>query len=363
MEQTIDVQKAKKNEALNFDEINKNFTVYIYENCQRNIFRKDNSINYMNYKQFIYDFDSIEKTLGEIILPGKIKFNNHEKLKFVTFTFEGFRGNKSSVLSDFEDKYKQIPLSLENKQFIYDTIKEKFNWQNEELANILFSIQLLIYYLTQERQSEKDEIKTIIADLPEYVILSKECTEFLEQPRLKIKFEDLIGVYSFFELLCFKPIINNLQDHYKQKIDENTQKIILKLFDDKKFKLITKKSLSSACRKFISRYLVSTRKDTDYNENMDLGVNLTRYEFWPKEIISDEDKFTNEISFLKQNKITTGQCFELYNLMGGDEADELKGIKIKKEEEKEEDNEDEDEDEDEDNVGRRGRRKGKAKRI
>ena len=74
MEQTIDVQKAKKNEALNFDEVNKNFTEYIYENCQRNIFRKDNSINYMNYKQFIYDFDSIEKYLGEIILPGKLNF-------------------------------------------------------------------------------------------------------------------------------------------------------------------------------------------------------------------------------------------------------------------------------------------------
>ena len=40
MEQIIDVQKAKKNEALNFDTVNKNFTEYIYENCKRNIFRK-----------------------------------------------------------------------------------------------------------------------------------------------------------------------------------------------------------------------------------------------------------------------------------------------------------------------------------
>ena len=316
MEQTIDVQKAKKNEALNFDEVNKNFTEYIYENCQRNIFRKDNSINYMNYKQFIYDFDSIEKYLGEIILPGKVKFNGHEKLQFITFTYEGFRGNKSSVLSDFEEKYKQVPLSMENKQIIYDIIKEKFNWQNEELSNILFSLQLLIYYLTQERQKEKDEIKTIIGELPEYVILSKECIEFLEQERLKIKFEDIIGVYSFFELLCFKPIINNLQEYYKKKIEENTKKDILKLFEEKKFKLINKKSLASACRKFISRYLVSTRKDTDYSEETDLSANLARYEFWPNEIIADEDNFNNEIALLKKVKLTTGQCFELYNLMG-----------------------------------------------
>jgi hypothetical protein len=69
----------------------------------------------MNYKQFIYDFDEIEKYLGELLLPGKVKFNSHEKLKFVTFCFEGFRKNKSSVLTDFVDKYRQINLSKEKK--------------------------------------------------------------------------------------------------------------------------------------------------------------------------------------------------------------------------------------------------------
>ena len=366
MEQIIDVQKAKKNEALNFDTVNKNFTEYIYENCKRNIFRKDNTINYMNYKQFVYDFDSIEKYLGELILPGKVKFNNHEKLKFVTYTFEGFRGNKSSVLTDFEEKYKQVPLNLETKQIIYDIIKEKYNGQNEELSNILFSLQLLMYYITQERQNEKDEIKTIIGDLPEYVTLSKECIDFLQHPRLKIKFEDLSGVYSFFEFLCFKPIINNLQDYYKKKIDEkdekgeNVQKKILRLFKEKKFKLITEKNLASACRKFISRYLVSTRKDTDYNEKMDLSSNLARYEFWPKEVIEDDDKFNNEISILKTIGLTTGQCYELYNLMGGDETDELNGIKIK--EEKEEEDEDDYDDEDGGRI-RRKNNEGKKKKV
>ena len=366
MEQTIDVQKAKKNEALNFDTVNKNFTEYIYENCKRNIFRKDNTINYMNYKQFVYDFDSIEKYLGELILPGKVKFNNHEKLKFVTYTFEGFRGNKSSVLTDFEEKYKQVPLNLETKQIIYDIIKEKYNEQNEELSNILFSLQLLMYYITQERQNEKDEIKTIIGDLPEYVTLSKECIDFLQHPRLKIKFEDLSAVYSFFEFLCFKPIINNLQDYYKKKIDEkdekgeNVQKKILRLFKEKKFKLITEKNLASACRKFISRYLVSTRKDTDYNEKMDLSSNLARYEFWPKKVVEDDDKFNNEISILKTIGLTTGQCYELYNLMGGDETDELNGIKIK--EEKEEEVEDDYDDEDGGRI-RRKNNEGKKKRV
>ena len=206
----------------------------------------------------------------------------------------------------------------------------------------------------------------IIGDLPEYVTLSKECIDFLQHPRLKIKFEDLSGVYSFFEFLCFKPIINNLQDYYKKKIDENdekgesVQKKILRLFKEKKFKLITEKNLASACRKFISRYLVSTRKDTDYNEKMDLSSNLARYEFWPKEVIEDDDKFNNEISILKTIGLTTGQCYELYNLMGGDETDELNGIKIK--EEKEEEVEDDYDDEDGGRI-RRKNNEGKKKRV
>ena len=364
MENTIDVQKAKKNEALNFDSANWEFTQYIYNNSKRNIFRQDNTINYMNYKQFIYNFDEIEKLLGELILPGKVKFNSHEKLKFVTFTFEGFRGDKSSVLTDFSDKCVQVPLSLENKQIIYDIITEKYNRQPEELSNILFSIQLLIYYLTQDRQNEKDEIKTIIQDLPDYLILSKECKEFLLEEKLRIKFEDLIGVYSFFELLCFNPIINNLQEHYKKEIDDKTKKEILDMFDGegKKFKLITKKSLASACRKFISRYLVSTRNDTDYSEKADLAVNLTRYEFWPAEYFINEDIFNKEIDFLKKEKLTIGQCYELYNLMGGDEKEEMKGIKVKKFEEKEDDDIEEEEDDDRFVRHRKDNKKPKQKK-
>jgi hypothetical protein len=178
MEKTIDVQKAKKNEALNFDVIDEVFMETIFENSKRNIYKNDNSINYMNYKQYIYDFGSIEKKLGEKLLPGKVKFNDHEHLKFVTFCFEGFRGNKTSVLSVFALKYKQIVLSLEKKQIIYDSIKDKIQVENEDLSKILFSIQLLIYYLTQELKKDSDDIKDIIEELPDYVTISKECVDF-----------------------------------------------------------------------------------------------------------------------------------------------------------------------------------------
>ena len=316
MEKSIDVQKAKVNEVLNFDIVNKDFIKYIYENSKRNIFRNDNSINYRNYQRFIYDFGEIEKCLGNVLLPGKVKFNNTNSLKFVTFYFEGFRGDKSSILIDFENKYKQIPLSMENKGIIYKIIKTEYYNKNDKLSNILSSLQFFIYYLTQESYKKEEEIKIIIGELPENV-LSQECIEFLKNEELKIKIEDLIDVYLFFELACFNSIKENLKDNYKEKIKKEIQDKILNLFKEKEFELITESKLASACRKFISRYLLSYRKNLEYPKDQDLIINLTMYESWPKDFIEKDDAFFNDFRQLKNKNLKVGQCYDLYKLLEG----------------------------------------------
>ena len=55
---------------------------------------------------------------------------------------------------------------------------------------------------------------------------------------------------------------------------------------------------------------------------------MTRDELWPKEISDNEEGLNKELNYLKEQKITIGQCFELYNLLGVDEEQELKDIKI-----------------------------------
>ena len=337
MGKNIDVQNAKKNETLNFDKINESFIETIFDNSKRNIFTQNNNINYSNYKQFIYDFDSIEESLGEILLPGKVKFNGTPSLRFVTYCFEGFRGNKTSVLSDFASKYKLKSLSKENKQIIYDKIKDKINNQNDELSKILFSIQLLIYYLTQDIKPDNEEIKKVIEELPDYVNLSKECSEFFEKQTLKVN--ELNEAYSYIELLCFKPIIANLRDHYKKQIDDYIIENINKSFEEKQFKIITKISLASACRKLISRYLISIRDDTDYNENNKLDLYLNREEMWSKEIWGTKEKNENieqDLEILRKNELILGQCYDLYTKLGGDEQEAYKDIIVKNEDDKEE---------------------------
>jgi hypothetical protein len=329
MGKSIDVQNAKNNEALNFEKANEDLMDLIYNNSKRNIFTMENKINYLNYKQFIYDFDSLESSLGELILPGKVKFNGFDHLRFVTYNFEGFRSNKSSILTDFSKIYKSEPLSLENKQRIYDTIKDKLLNQNNELSKILFSIQLFIYYLTQEQQKENDDINIIIQCLPDYVNLAKECIEFFEKQKLKVN--EIIEVYSNIELLCFQSIINILNQKFKKEIEEEKKNVINEAFQDNKFEVIKKLNLSTACRKLISRYLISSRIDNEYNENSNLDLYIFREEMWSKEDWKKKDILEQELKILEKNKITLGHCYELYKLLGGDEEKELEGINIKNE--------------------------------
>ena len=314
----IDIQKAKEYQILNFGK-DKDLIKFIYNNYGRNIFGKY-TINYRNYKKIIYDFDAIEKFMEGILLHEKVKFNSSENLTFVTFQFEGFSYNKSSIFADFYEKYKQVPLSLENKKIIYKIIKREYSDEKHKLLNVLFSLQSLLFHLTQEREWEKEEIKNIINTLSDRIFLSNECIEIFNHLELKLKLEELIGVYSFFELLCFDSIEYNLPDHYKIKIDEKTKEKILNLFEKNSFKIITKKTLTSACRKLISRYLIAS----EYNESNYLVHYLKIIEFWTKEILNDEEALEHDFILLSNTYLTIGQCFELYNLLIEDKNEEFK---------------------------------------
>ena len=185
---------------------------------------------------------------------------------------------------------------------------------------------MLISYLTRVEKKENGDIKMIIEELPNNVELSKECVEFFKSQKLKIN--ELIEVYSYIELLCFEPIINNLREYYKKKIDIEVGQKILKFFEGNNLKNIKKIYLASACRKFISRYLVGKREDTDYNENNKLYLYLDREDIWPIELWKNEEIIEQYLEIIKREDISLAQSYELYNLLGGDENLLFENIKI-----------------------------------
>ena len=331
IQKKIDIQNAKNIETLNFDEVNDEFHEQVFINCKRDIFTDSNKINYINYKKLVFDFDLIEKYLGERLLVNKTRFNDYKKLKFVTYCFEAFKENKNSIYIEFEKFYEQKVLDIDSRQKIYDYIMDII-FADEDFYKILFSLQLLFYYLIQEAKGPKEEIKLIIQELPYYVNISNEARVFFEKNEIKV--EELLDTYLFIELITFNFLVKDLNEKYKKIIDNKTIDEIKMLFSQSKFSVINKNDLSSACRKIISRYLINTNEeDIEGNENNLLELYLDREELWKKEIWNKNELLKNDIKLLKGFNITIGHCFNLYNLLKEKEDIELKGIILKKEQE------------------------------
>ena len=75
-----------------------------------------------NFGIIKYNYDFIEKELASKILPQIKKFvsNNENCLRYVIYQFEGFRGNKSNIITKFNEKYKPNKLSNKEIQIIFN---------------------------------------------------------------------------------------------------------------------------------------------------------------------------------------------------------------------------------------------------
>ena len=98
LSQEIMIQDVQKNEIIDLDKINSDvLNDILVKNSIPDIFgnlKYDNHLDYNNLCVFEYNFENIEKELGSILLPGLRKFK--DELRFVTYKYEGFRGNKSN---------------------------------------------------------------------------------------------------------------------------------------------------------------------------------------------------------------------------------------------------------------------------
>lgn len=210
----IPIQNAKAGQILlidsKFEKYNyKDLMDVIYSFSYRDIFNKDNTINYTNYNSFVYDFDAIEEELGKIILPEVSLFENEDELNFVTFWLEGFREGRSQIFIDFSSKYPQNPLNDQEKK-IYLNILKKIS-KNHDFKDFFGSIQMIIFYATEigviKNNSEFDDI---IQNPPSYLKLSDDCKNFFIDKEYKLnelKIDKIMNIFFFIEHFCFKDFV------------------------------------------------------------------------------------------------------------------------------------------------------------
>ena len=335
----IDVQKATDNEIIKKEfpdnSIYINFLHLINLNCHRNIFFKNNNhkINYNNYNNFIYDFETIEEELGKILLTGKRVFN--DKIHFVTYTYEGFRGEKSSTLIDFMSIYPPQKLDDNEKKELFKYIKEKSNYGDIDFTQIIFSIQQIIHYLTQEKIDKESKLNDILASKPVYLNISNDCKNLFENLS-NFGICKLFEIFSFLELFCFDSMIKNLKDDYKIKLKEGQKQKIDEYYQSGEQISIDKVNLASFCRKLISRYLISQRNGNDINDENLLSLYFMKADLWDLDIIDNNDLFEVEINNIKSYipDLKVCQAFDLCNYLDPDNT-KLKEIKMILEKEKE----------------------------
>ena len=348
LEQEVDIQDATKEEIVNInDKIYKTLNDLIYTTAKRNIFTKDNKIIYKNYNDLEYDYDFIEEELGKAILPGIKRFKK-DKIKFVTYLFEGLRGGHSSILVDYNTKYPPKKLTEEEERRTEEL--SQINRSNKFSNEIFSSLQILMNEIVKENYEPNHLIYKIIEVLPDYIILKeelknmfKEAYEYFMDEKV-FSIDTLVSIFEYFEALCWKEIKeNNIFPDYKLKLTEESKKQISEYFakNKDKQKLINPNNFTAALRKLISRSLAGSRQEIDIRADAKLMLYINREDLWSKEMFNEEngENFATELFFICPDNILVGHSLDLFDFLDGDnllneEIDKNKG----KEEEKIEEN-------------------------
>ena len=340
MKKKIPVQEANSNQILSFDDCFKNssykdFDDLLYTFTKRDIYDKD-QINYQRYNKFKFDFAMIEEELGKLILPEKCLFENEDKLNFVIFWGEGFRGGQSEIIQKFYEKYPQVDLNEEERKKIFYDIHSICNKElNYNFITFFGSMQILIFYLGNNNFAPDTDLKSIIADKPEYLKIDDKCINFIQDNNFKLN--QFMNIFFYAEHLSFQELTKTLNAEYKKPIEEKVEldikkKLEIKKEDDK----IPWKQLAAVVRRFISRYLVGDRQTIDIDEKQSLTFQLSRIDLWEEKFgkLEKLDELIQEK--INQFKLTVGQAYNFYEIIGKEDKNSILSDKKMREKEKEE---------------------------
>jgi CRISPR/Cas system CSM-associated protein Csm2 small subunit len=318
-------------------------------------------LNLDNITLFEYNYENIESELGSLLLPGLRRFKP-EEIRFVTYKYEGFRGKKSSIITNFNEKYLQKELNKGQVKYIFDfiykedAIKKKNNNNKKNIKKILFSLQLLIDYIQRENYDKFESLYDIIKKLPNQINICDETKQFFKglnkneskneedefnllsnndkgnkasNDNIYFSICTLISIFELFEHLCWDSFKENLVGDYLQKIDPAWGTKIKQYFvdiDKNQNKIIKKITLCTSLRRFISRYLTGKRGENEINENNTLLNEILRPELW-KPFFTESDTFEIEIGEIMSvmtdqydGSLKVGQALALYDLLGGDQT-------------------------------------------
>ena len=84
------------------------------------------------------------------------------------------------------------------------------------------SIQLIIFYLSNNAFKYNDSINKILKSSINCLKINKDCSDFFEKNE-KFTIENLMNIYYLFEHFCFDDLCSDLDAKYKEKISDDIE--------------------------------------------------------------------------------------------------------------------------------------------
>ena len=255
---------------------------------------KKNVVVYNQYNNYIIDYNKIEETLGVILLSGKKQFTTGQK--FIVYKYEAFAGDNSSIISQYISKYPQKQLgSSERKEL------QRCQTKNvDDRRMIYYTLQNILAFLVRRNYVSSTPIKDVLLKLPNYIKPSEQMKSFFENHET-IKLSSFMDVYEYFEFECFDDSIDNVNEIFRERLEQEERELIMEKLKNYKNKIFTLEDIEIAVKKIISRFLGGSREEP-VNTGENLFNNLGREEFWSKHIVETKDMdLTEEVPKLSDN--------------------------------------------------------------
>ena len=215
---------------------------------------------------------------------------------------------------EVNEKYPQKELSLVEKNSIKEFIK--VNNTKQFYTEMFSSIQIIMNYIIKDYYDPNILISKIIESLPKSALSNQKIKEFFKN---NFSINIILSIYEYFELLCWEEIKYSVSELYNLELENESKKYIIEYFENNKNnkKLINKQNFTEALRKLMSRYLIGTKQDSDFDGKNPLSSYIDKYEFWKKEITENED-FEKEIKEICPENILLSNCKKLFNILEGE---------------------------------------------
>lgn len=308
LKEQINIQDATQNEIVSFDihTIDYNsFEDIVYAYSSKDCFNNEGEIDYKSYSKIHYDLPNIEKELSKILLPGKKLFSG--KINNVTYAYEAYQGDNTTVLTEFNEKYPFIPIDSNQRRILDYLYKDNKNI----IMQFLSFIQMIIYYLKCSIEKIDTPLYVSLSNLPVYIKLNNDFIVFFNQEENKtFVVGHLLEIYEYLENKCFDYFIDKTGNQYTEDINSDVIEK-LNLYFAQPSLLITKDIFIRALKRFISRYLSGARLIVNMNLQEKLIVFMReKEEIWSNKVYNNKI-FENECELLLHHNIKLNQSIKL----------------------------------------------------